>query len=125
MRMKGRGSAVTPESRCGSVRRGRCVGTRASSPSGIGSASAGGGRSRSGAGSGSSKRERSMADHEIFDVIRAGNKARLETLLASDRQLVNVRNESGHSPVLIAQYHHKHDLVAVLLAAGPTLDVFD
>jgi uncharacterized protein len=27
--------------------------------------------------------------------------------------------------VLIAQYHHKGDLVAVLLAAGPTLDVFD
>jgi uncharacterized protein len=62
---------------------------------------------------------------EIFDVIRAGDKARLEALLAADRKLVDVRNELGHSPVLIAQYHHKHDLVAVLLAAGPTLDVFD
>jgi len=62
---------------------------------------------------------------EIFDVIRAGDKAGLEGLLARDRQLVNVRNDQGHSPVLIAQYHHKHDLVAVLLAAGPTLDIFD
>jgi ankyrin repeat protein len=62
---------------------------------------------------------------EIFDVIRAGDKARLEALLAADPGLVNVRNEQGHSPVLIAQYHHKSDLVAVLLAAGPTLDVFD
>jgi len=62
---------------------------------------------------------------EIFDVIRAGDKARLEALLAADGALANVRNEAGHSPVLIAQYHHKHDLVEVLLAAGPTLDVFD
>lgn len=62
---------------------------------------------------------------EIFDVIRAGDKARLEALLAADPKLVNVRNEMGHSPVLIAQYHRRHDLVAVLLAAGPILDVFD
>ena len=62
---------------------------------------------------------------EIFEVIRVGDKARLEALLAADPGLVNVRNEQGHSPVLIAQYHHKTDLVAVLLAAGPTLDVFD
>jgi ankyrin repeat protein len=38
---------------------------------------------------------------------------------------VNSRNERGHSPVLIAQYHHKKDAVAVLLAAGPDLDLFD
>jgi ankyrin repeat protein len=62
---------------------------------------------------------------EIFDVIRAGDKARLEALLAAAPAVINVRNELGHSPILIAQYHHKKDLVAVLLAAGPTLDVFD
>jgi uncharacterized protein len=62
---------------------------------------------------------------EIFDVIRAGDRARLEALLAAEPGLVNARNESGHSPVLIAQYHKKRDLVAVLLAAGPELDLFD
>src|SRR6266511_623267 len=62
---------------------------------------------------------------EIFDVIRAGDRARLEALLAAQPGLVNVRNESGHSPMLIAQYHHKRELVGVLLAAGPDLDVFD
>jgi len=62
---------------------------------------------------------------EIFDVIRAGDTGRLKTLLAAEPGLVNVRNERGHSPVLIAQYHHKADAVAVLLAAGPDLDVFD
>ncbi len=64
---------------------------------------------------------------EVFDVIRAGDKARLEALLTAHPELVDVRNELGHSPVLIAQYHHKKDLVAVLLGASPppTLDVFD
>jgi uncharacterized protein len=62
---------------------------------------------------------------EIFDVIRAGDRARLEALLAAEPGIVNTRSESGHSPVLIAQYHKKRDLVAVLLAAEPELDLFD
>lgn len=66
-----------------------------------------------------------MADHEIFDVIRAGDATRLKALVASDRLVVNVRSEKGFSPVLIAQYHHKADCLAVLLAAGPILDIWD
>jgi len=62
---------------------------------------------------------------EVFDVIRQGDAARLRALLAADPSLVNARNERGHSPVLIAQYHHKRELVAVLLDAGPELDIFD
>jgi uncharacterized protein len=62
---------------------------------------------------------------EIFDVVRAGDTVRLQALLAAEPALVNMRNERGHSPVLIAQYHHKHDAVAVLLAAHPDLDLFD
>src|SRR3989441_4896565 len=62
---------------------------------------------------------------EIFDVIREGNTARLGALLAADPSLAGVRNERGHSPVLIAQYHHRRECVALLLAAGPELDVFD
>ncbi|HXM37692.1 MAG TPA: ankyrin repeat domain-containing protein [Gemmatimonadales bacterium] len=62
---------------------------------------------------------------EIFDVVRAGDTVRLKALLAAQPALVNARNERGHSAVLIAQYHHKPEAVAVLLAAGPDLDVFD
>jgi ankyrin repeat protein len=62
---------------------------------------------------------------EIFDVVRAGDTARLKALLATNPRLATVRNERGHSPVLIAQYHHKKDAVDVLLAAKPELDVFD
>lgn len=65
------------------------------------------------------------AAQEIFDVVRAGDTTRLKALLASEPGLVNARNERGHSPVLIAQYHHKKEAVAVLLAAGPELDLFD
>jgi ankyrin repeat protein len=66
-----------------------------------------------------------MADHEIFDVIRAGDAARLQALVAADRSTVNVRSEKGYSPVLIAQYHHKPDCLAVLMAARPVLDIWD
>src|ERR1051325_7358179 len=62
---------------------------------------------------------------EIFDVIRAGNAARLKEILAADRAQAAVRNERGHSAILIAQYHHKKDLVEMLLAAEPELDLFD
>ena len=65
------------------------------------------------------------ATQEIFDVVRAGDTARLKALLASEPGLVNARNERGHSPVLIAQYHHRREAVALLLAAGPELDLFD
>ena len=61
----------------------------------------------------------------FFDAIRAGDVARVRGLLATEPGLVNQRNERGHSPVLIAQYHHKRDVVAVLLDAGPELDLFD
>lgn len=66
-----------------------------------------------------------MGAQDIFEIIRAGDRSALEALLAAQPQLVNARNDRGHSPVLIAQYHHKHDLVALLLAAKPVLDIFD
>lgn len=65
------------------------------------------------------------AAQDIFDVVRAGDTATLKSLLAAQPALVNARNERGHSPVLIAQYHHRREAVAVLLAAGPDLDLFD
>ena len=65
------------------------------------------------------------AAQEIFDVVRAGDVSRLQALLATNPGLANVRNDRGHSPVLIAQYHHRPDAVAALLAAGPDLDIFD
>ncbi len=62
---------------------------------------------------------------EIFDAVRAGDTGRLQALLRANPGLVNVRNERGHTPVLIAQYRDKPDAVALLLAAEPELDIFD
>ena len=63
--------------------------------------------------------------HEIFDVVRGGNTTRLRELLASDPALATVRNERGHTPVLLAQYHDKREAVALLLESDPELDIFD
>lgn len=65
------------------------------------------------------------AANELFDAIRAGDRVRLEALLSADPALASARNERGHSAVLIAQYHHKKDLVTTLLAAGAQLDFWD
>jgi len=65
------------------------------------------------------------AEHEIFEIIRAGDAPRLGTLLAADPALAGARNERGHSAVLIAQYRRQPALVQLLLAARPTLDVWD
>lgn len=65
------------------------------------------------------------ASTELFDAIRGGDATRVRALVAADRGIANRRNDRGHSPVLIAQYHHQDDVVKVLLAAGPDLDIFD
>ena len=62
---------------------------------------------------------------EIFDAARAGDTGRLRTLLGANPGLASIRNERGHTPVLIAQYRDKADAVALLLAAEPELDIFD
>ena len=62
---------------------------------------------------------------EIFDVVRAGDTGRLQALLRANPGLANVRNERGHTPVLIAQYRDKPEAVALLLAVKPELDIFD
>lgn len=62
---------------------------------------------------------------EIFDVVRTGDIGRLQALLQHDPRLATVRNERGHTPVLIAQYRNQPGAVAVLLATKPALDIFD
>jgi uncharacterized protein len=62
---------------------------------------------------------------EIFDAVRAGDTGRLQALLRLNPGLASVRNERGHTPVLIAQYRDKPEAVALLLAVEPELDIFD
>lgn len=60
----------------------------------------------------------------LFEAITSGDQARLQALLSVDPSLASARNERGQSAVLLAQYHHRREMVDLLLAAGPELDVF-
>jgi ankyrin repeat protein len=62
---------------------------------------------------------------ELIDAIRAGDAERVRALLASDPSVAAARDEDGISAVLSAQYRFRGDLVDLLLAAEPELDVFE
>ena len=62
---------------------------------------------------------------ELFEAIRAGDLARVQAIVDVDGTLINQRNERGHTPIMIAQYHRKRDIVTYLLSREPELDVFD
>jgi ankyrin repeat protein len=64
-------------------------------------------------------------EHEIFDAIRSGDAERVRGLLAEDLTVAGARSDRGHSPVMIAQYRHHHDIVKLLLDTDPPLDVWD
>lgn len=66
-----------------------------------------------------------MADtNALFESITSGDVARLQALLALDPSLASARNERGQSAVLLAQYHHRREMVEVLMQNGPELDIF-
>ncbi len=65
------------------------------------------------------------ATPEIFAVIRAGDADRLKALLAADPALARARSERGHTPLMVAQYHRRRDLVEILAAASGDLGFFD
>jgi ankyrin repeat protein len=61
----------------------------------------------------------------LFQAIEAGDLDQVQELVGANPALASARNERDLSPVLAATYRHRHDLVEVLLAARPELDVFD
>jgi uncharacterized protein len=62
---------------------------------------------------------------ELFAAIKAGDNAETERMLGADPTLVDVRDENGLSPILVALYHGKNDIAKAILARGPKLDVFE
>lgn len=62
---------------------------------------------------------------ELFAAIRGGDKAAVERLLESDRDLVDARDEKGLSPILAALYRGRSDSAAAILRRGPRLSVFE
>ena len=62
---------------------------------------------------------------ELFRAVEEGDLDLVRKLVAEDPSCASARNEKGLSAVLAATYRHRQDMVDVLLAAGPELDVFD
>lgn len=61
----------------------------------------------------------------IFELIRTGNTALVREWVAEDPAIAAGRDPHGISAVLYARYRANHEIVEILLAANPALDLFD
>ncbi len=64
-----------------------------------------------------------MSSHSVFEAIASGDRVALATLLEADPSLARARDERGVSALLVARYHMREDLVALLRGHAGALDV--
>jgi ankyrin repeat protein len=64
-------------------------------------------------------------NQEFFKAVTQGETAKVKELLKADPQLAAAKNEKGMSAVLLATYYRKPEVVAVLLATGVELNIFE
>ena len=62
---------------------------------------------------------------DIFDLVRTGDVAAVEALIANDPGAVRARNARGLSPIQTAFFSGQHEVVDALLATEPELDAFE
>lgn len=62
---------------------------------------------------------------DLFDAISGCDLDRVREIAEANPGLVEERTEQGVSPVMLAAYHRRSDIVNVLLAADPNLDVVE
>lgn len=62
---------------------------------------------------------------EFLKAVTQGEVAKVKELLKTDPQLAAAKNEKGMSAVLLATYYRKPEVVAVLLATGVELNIFE
>jgi uncharacterized protein len=60
----------------------------------------------------------------FFDAIRAGDRATVDTLLASDSSLLGALDENGLGAYAAARYSGRNEIAALLLEKGVKLDVY-
>ena len=63
--------------------------------------------------------------HQMLDAVKNGDLDCVRTLLASDAELVNARDDTGDSAVLLSLYHRRREVTELLLARGPRLNFFE
>lgn len=70
------------------------------------------------------KGEKKMSQ-EFFKAVTQGEVARVKEMLKADPKLAAAKNEKGLSAVLLAAYYRQPEVVAVLLATGVELNIFE
>lgn len=67
-----------------------------------------------------------MADpNAFFDAVKKGELAAVKEWIAKDPSLVNARTEKGFSPVTLAAYYGKKDVLKVVLEHHPALTLHE
>src|SRR6266581_7683476 len=62
---------------------------------------------------------------EFFDAVRKGDLPKVQEWLAKNRSLVNAKTERGFSPVTVAAYNGRRDVLRTLLAHKPMMTVHE
>ena len=62
---------------------------------------------------------------QFFEAIKAGNVDEVRELVQQNASLKQARDASGASPVLVAAYNMKPDVVNALLQLGAPVDIFE
>lgn len=63
--------------------------------------------------------------HDIFEAIRAGDKERVGQLIVEDADAAHRRNPAGVSALMQARYESRMEIVELLRASAPALDIFE
>jgi len=61
---------------------------------------------------------------EFFEAIRAGDRAKVDAMLAADATLLSAKDGSGLGPYTAAKYSGRNDIARMLLEKGVELDIF-
>jgi len=62
---------------------------------------------------------------EFFDAIQQGNLGEVRRLLSHEPSLIHERNEDGLSPVMLAAYRRKRDILEFLCENAGVLNIFE
>lgn len=65
------------------------------------------------------------ATQDMLEAVKAGDVTKVKALLESDPALVNARDESGNSAILLAVYYGRKNVVEAVLARDPGLNIFE
>jgi ankyrin repeat protein len=64
-------------------------------------------------------------EQEMIEAVKAGDVVKVKELIAGNPALVQAKNESRVSAILLATYYGRQEVVDALLASGPELDIFE